>query len=31
MQQVTKENLIPGKEYYLECFTQDDNKNFVKH
>ena len=31
MQEIKKENLIPGKEYYLEAFTTDDNDNFVRH
>ena len=31
MQQITKENLICGKEYYLECFTHDEESNFVPH
>lgn len=31
MQEITKENLIHGKEYYLEAFTTDENDNFVRH
>ena len=29
MQEVTMENLIPGKEYWIECFRHDDKKQLV--
>ena len=29
MKDITKEELIPGKEYYMECLTYDKNKNMV--
>lgn len=31
MQEVRMENLIPGKEYWMECFTYDDEKKLVPH
>ena len=29
MQEINRENLKVGKEYYIECLTEDDNKNLV--
>jgi hypothetical protein len=29
MQEVDRENLEAGKEYYIICLTEDDNKNLV--
>ena len=29
MQEVTMENLIQGKEYWMECFRHDDEKQLV--
>ena len=31
MQAVTMNNLIKGKEYWMECFTHDDEKQLVPH
>ena len=31
MQEVRMENLIPGKEYWMECFTYDDQRQLVPH
>jgi len=31
MQEVTMENLIPGKEYWMECFTYNEEGQFVPH
>jgi hypothetical protein len=31
MKEVKKEDLIHGKEYYLECLTTDKNNEFVPH
>lgn len=31
MIEVTKENLVPGKEYFMECFTHDKNENLVSN
>jgi len=29
MQEVQPENLVPSKEYYMECFTYDQNKEII--
>ena len=31
MQEVTMENLIQGKEYWMECFTYNEEGQFVPH
>lgn len=31
MQEVKMENLNPGKEYWMECFTHDDERQLVPH
>jgi hypothetical protein len=31
MQEVKKDNLIRGKEYYIECLTTDKNNQFITH
>lgn len=31
MKEVIMENLIKGKEYWMECFTNNDERQFVSH
>jgi len=31
MQEVVRENLMPGKLYYIECLTKDLNNNIIKN
>lgn len=31
MEEVLREKLVCGKEYYIECFTTDNNKQVISH
>jgi len=31
MQEVLRENLVPGKLYYIECLTEDVNNNIIQN
>lgn len=31
MEEVSRKKLVCGKEYYLECFTTDNNKKFISY